>query len=185
MATLPDALLQDLQVIEKKKGLSGKEASARSKILESTDIEALKQELKKVWATVDQLEAEAKNRSTRKAVPARTQGSLPPTDPEDASNPDQMEDFRRISREAENEKKAASVEGLFSLFARIDKDRSGKIDAEELHDALSTDANLQKRFATVVGMSADEALEKIERAAVAQIDENWDGGISSVEFERT
>jgi len=59
---------------------------------------------------------------------------------------------------------------------------SGGIDAEELHLALSTDKGLRNRFAKAVGMSAEDALEKIEKAVVGQMDEDWDGTISAMEF---
>jgi Ca2+-binding EF-hand superfamily protein len=82
------------------------------------------------------------------------------------------------------ERAEAARNGLFSLFSLIDVNNNGSIDAEELHCALSTDPGLRARLASAVGMDPEDALWLIERAVMGRMDEDWDGQISAVEFDK-
>ena len=191
--SLPASLEADLAntALSTARSRALKQQASRTELLKSTDVTVLKNALKQAWAQVDELSTAhvaVKKSTVTEQSSAPKRGTMISGRyaklhaEEDVSNPQQDPDFRRLSQEAREQRATAATDGIFSLFARIDTDHSGSIDAEEIHEALSTDKGLRARFAKAVGMTADAALEKIERAVVGQMDEDWDGKISPMEF---
>ena len=98
----------------------------RGEILRCNDIGILKEALSSAWSRVDALEGAAQQVESVKeqlAKPNLKRAGLPTADEmRSAQNPIQDSDFRKMSQAAKQERANQSKDGLFSLFARIDKD---------------------------------------------------------------
>ena len=120
--SLPAALEQDLKRLEE----STAKPMTRGEILRCNDIGILKEALSSAWSRVDALEGAAQQVESVKeqlAKPSLKRAGLPTADEmRSAQNPMQDSDFRKMSQAAKEERANQSKDGIFSLFARIDKD---------------------------------------------------------------
>lgn len=87
-------------------------------------------------------------------------------------------------REAELE-----IENVFALFSKIDIDKSGGVDKQELADALEQKPRLRKRLCENTGIAYDEdngalASNQLASKIIDKIDDDADGVVKPIELER-
>mmetsp|Transcript_44231 Transcript_44231/g.116232 ORF Transcript_44231/g.116232 Transcript_44231/m.116232 type:complete len:353 (+) Transcript_44231:62-1120(+) len=80
----------------------------------------------------------------------------------------------------------ADLQGIFTLFTKVDTNKSGLIDAGELHAILDQSPLLRRRMCLVTGLPPTHVgtTNDLVQAVMAKADLNQDGGLSAAEMER-
>ena len=77
----------------------------------------------------------------------------------------------------------SEFEKVFALFARIDADKSGAVDSNELVTAIAASAALRKRLAAATGFWDKASTADIANAILQKADVNGDGMLQAHELE--
>ena len=75
------------------------------------------------------------------------------------------------------------VEKIFSLFAKVDQNSNGMIDAQELSAAMAASDTLKTRLCEVAGVSPDGPLETLVAAVMRKADTSENGSVEAAELE--
>ena len=76
------------------------------------------------------------------------------------------------------------LDRIFSIFSRIDADKSGTIDRSELGTSLDESAAFRAKVAEAAGVSAASTTEAIVDAVIGKVDMNGNGQLEAAELER-
>lgn len=76
------------------------------------------------------------------------------------------------------------LDKLFSLFAKLDQNRNGSVDARELHAAMEHSSELKTRLCEAAGVSPDGPTDALVTAVIAAADTSGNGSVEAAELER-